>query len=78
MKNRRAHSLTVRRFIAGLMAAAIGGFGSLAAATASQANISCDLTVTSYSVTTDPYGNPLGPYWVYASVTEVPPADRTP
>jgi hypothetical protein len=77
VKNRRAHSLTVRRFIAGLMAATIGGFGSLAVATASQANISCDLTVTSYSVTTDPYGNPLGPYWVYASITNTAPVTST-
>jgi hypothetical protein len=44
MKNRRAHRVVVRRLIAGLTAAVIGGVGSLAIVTPSQAAIPCTVT----------------------------------
>jgi len=59
------------------MAAVIGGIGSLTIATPSQANISCEMTVTSYSLTTDEYHHPLGPYWVYVSVKNTAPVTST-
>ena len=57
-----------RRLIAGLMAAILGGVGSLAVATPSQANIACELTFTTQSLTFDQYGKGVGPYWVYGSI----------
>ena len=69
MKNRRAHRLVVRRFIVGLMAALIGGVGSLATATPSRADIPCALT---YTVTA--WGDPAAPqYYVNAEIKNTGP-----
>jgi hypothetical protein len=58
MKNRRAHRLVVRRLIAGLTAAVIGGVGSLAIVTPSQAAIPCTVTDQGFLIP-----NPAGSWY---------------
>jgi hypothetical protein len=69
MKYRRTYRPVARRVIAGLMAAVLGGVGSLAIATPSQAAAPCTLSFTATSMTFDERGNPRGPWWVNGTIT---------
>lgn len=73
MKHRRAHRPVMRRLIAGLLAAIVGGIGSLTIATASRADMPCAL-----SYATNFWGNPAAPqYYVTATINNTAPMTST-